>query len=59
MLELLSDARRWYMQIPGAKPESWRYLLENDTLKGVIHADPAFNPLLAALVGTGTGTIRK
>jgi len=48
MLELLTEARRWYQQVPGSTPESWRYLLQFDTLKGVIEADPAFKPLLAA-----------
>ncbi len=48
MLELLTEARRWYQQVPGSSPESWHYLLMNDTLKGVIEADPAFKPLLAA-----------
>ncbi|MEK6693796.1 MAG: hypothetical protein AABY67_00395, partial [Nitrospirota bacterium] len=48
MLELLTEARRWYQQVPGSSPESWRYLLQFDTLKGVVEADPAFKPLLAA-----------
>lgn len=48
MLELLTEARRWYQQVPGSTPESWRYLLQFDTLKGVVEADPAFQSLLAA-----------
>ena len=48
MLELLTEARRWYQQVPGSSLESWRYLLQFDTLKGVVEADPAFKPLLAA-----------
>jgi hypothetical protein len=48
MLEHLQEAQRWYRQLAGASVESWRYLLANDTLKGVIEADPAFKPLLAA-----------
>ncbi len=48
LLELLSEARRWYVQAPGATPASWHYLLQNDTLKGVVEADPAFKPLLTA-----------
>lgn len=47
MLELLTEARRWYQQVPGSSPESWRYLLQLDALKGVIEADPAFQSLLA------------
>ena len=48
MLELLTEARRWYQQVPCSSLESWRYLLQFDTLKGVVEADPTFKPLLAA-----------
>lgn len=48
MLELLTEAHTWYLKVPGATPASWHYLLMNDTLKGVIEADPVFQPLLAA-----------
>jgi hypothetical protein len=48
MLQLLTDARHWYTRLPGASQASWLYLLENDTLKPVVSADPAFKPLLAA-----------
>ena len=48
MLEHLTEARRWYLQVGGASQDSWRYLLANDTLKGVVEADPAFQSLLAA-----------
>jgi tetratricopeptide (TPR) repeat protein len=48
MLEMLTEARRWYLQLAGASVDSWRYLLQNDTLKGVVEADPAFKPLLTA-----------
>lgn len=48
MLELLTDAQRWYLELAGASMDSWRFLLANDNLKGVIEADPAFKPLLAA-----------
>src|SRR5438445_559739 len=48
MLEKLTEARRWYLQLAGASVDSWRYLLLNDTLKGVVEADPAFKPLLTA-----------
>lgn len=48
MLEHLTEARRWYLQVGGASPDSWRYLLANDTLKGVVEADPSFQSLLAA-----------
>jgi hypothetical protein len=48
MVQLLTDAHHWYMRLPGASQASWVYLLGNDTLKGVVNADPAFKPLLAA-----------
>jgi hypothetical protein len=48
MVLLLTDARHWYMRLLGASQASWVYLLGNDTLKGVVNADPAFKPLLAA-----------
>ena len=48
MLERLTEARNWYLQLPGASRDSWRYLLANDILKGVIETDPVFRPLLAA-----------
>ena len=48
MLQLLTDAHHWYMRLPGASQASWVYLLGNDTLKGVVGADPAFKPLLTA-----------
>jgi hypothetical protein len=33
--------------VPDSTPESWRYLLQFDTLKGVVEADPSFQSLLA------------
>ena len=48
MVQLLTDAHHWYMRLPGGSQASWVYLLGNDTLKGVVNADPAFKPLLAA-----------
>jgi tetratricopeptide (TPR) repeat protein len=48
MLELLTEARRWYLQLPGASQNSWQFLLQNDTLKGVIEADPSFQSLFVS-----------
>ena len=48
MFELLKQARDWYEKIPGASPQGWDYLLQNDTLKGLVESDPAFQSLLAA-----------
>lgn len=48
MMAHLTEAQRWYSKLPGASLDSWRYLLGNDTLKGVLEADPVFKPLLTA-----------
>jgi hypothetical protein len=48
MLELLTEARRWYLRLPGASQDSWQFLLLNDTLKGVIEADPSFQSLFVS-----------
>ncbi len=48
MLELLKEARHWYLQIPGATDQSWVFLLQNDTLKGFVETDPAFQSLVIA-----------
>ncbi len=48
MVELLREARRWYRQIPGATDRSWVFLLQNDTLKGLLETDPAFRSLVSA-----------
>jgi hypothetical protein len=47
VLERLTEARDWYLKLPGASPKSWVYLLSNDNMKGVLEADPAFQPLMA------------
>jgi len=48
MLDLLQQAKDWFEKIPGASPQSWAYMLENDTLKGIVETDPTFKSLLAA-----------
>ncbi|NKB80366.1 MAG: hypothetical protein GKS05_00430 [Nitrospirales bacterium] len=48
MLDLFTQARHWFQQIPGANQQSWEYLLQNDTLKGLVETDPAFQSLLTA-----------
>jgi len=48
MLDLLTQARDWFGMIPGSSPQSWAYMLNNDTLKGLVDTDPAFKSLLAA-----------
>jgi hypothetical protein len=48
MLDLLTQARDWFEKIPGSSSQSWAYMLNNDTLKGLVDTDPAFKSLLAA-----------
>ena len=48
MLDLLQQAKDWYEKIPGANPQGWAYMLQNDTLAGIVKTDPAFKSLLAA-----------
>ncbi|MDR4501024.1 MAG: hypothetical protein MRJ96_06185 [Nitrospirales bacterium] len=48
MLELLKQSRGWFEQVPGATPEAWAYMLNNDTLKGFVNTDPSFQALVAA-----------
>lgn len=50
MLGLLQQARDWFEKTPGSSPQSWAYMLHNDTLKGLVENDPAFKSLLAAQV---------
>ncbi len=46
MLKRFAEARHWFKQVAGASPESWRYLLGNETVKAVIDANPEFQSLL-------------
>ncbi|MDT7042399.1 hypothetical protein [Candidatus Nitronereus thalassa] len=48
MLELLTEAKQWYEKIPGSSNQSWAYMLQNDTLKGLVETDPAFRSLLTS-----------
>jgi hypothetical protein len=50
MLDLLQQARDWFEKTPGSSPQSWAYMLHNDTLKGLVENDPAFKSLLAARI---------
>ena len=48
MLQHLTEAKRWFEEIPGKDDAVWRYVLASEGLKAVIDADPMFQPLLAA-----------
>jgi hypothetical protein len=47
MLHHLTEAKRWFDDIPGKDNEIWRYFLDRELLKAVLDADPIFQPILA------------
>ncbi|MFO0698470.1 MAG: hypothetical protein U0236_04515 [Nitrospira sp.] len=47
MLHHLTEAKRWFDDIPGKDDEVWRYFLHRELLKAVLDADPIFQPILA------------
>lgn len=47
MLHHLTEAKRWFDEIPGKDDEVWRYFLHRELLKAVLDADPMFQPILA------------
>jgi hypothetical protein len=48
MLQHLTQAKRWFDEIPGKDDEVWRYFLHSELLKAVLDADPMFQPILAS-----------
>jgi hypothetical protein len=48
MLGHLTEAKRWFDEIPGKDEEVWRYFLHSESLKAVLDADPMFQPILAS-----------
>ena len=48
MLQHLTEAKRWFDEIPGKDEQVWRYFLASDGLKAVLDADPMFQPILAS-----------
>ena len=48
MLRHLTEAKRWFDEIPGKDDEVWRYFLHSELLKAVLDADPMFQPILAS-----------
>ncbi len=47
MLHHLTEAKRWFDEVPGKTDEVWRYFLHSDLLKAILDADPQFQPILA------------
>ncbi len=48
ILERLTEAKRWFAEIPGQTPEIWNFFIGSEQLKMVLDADPIFQPLLAS-----------
>ena len=49
MLQHLTEAKRWFDEVPGKSDEIWRYFLHTELLKAVLDADPMFAPILATI----------
>ncbi|MGQ0666279.1 MAG: hypothetical protein ACT4O4_04520 [Nitrospiraceae bacterium] len=48
MLQHLTEAKRWFDEVPGKDDAVWRYFLHSELLKAVLDADPTFQPILAS-----------
>jgi hypothetical protein len=48
MLQHLTEAKRWFDEVPGKNDEVWGYFLHSELLRAVLDADPAFQQILAA-----------
>jgi hypothetical protein len=47
LLERLTEAKRWFAEIPGQTPEIWNFFIGAESLKAVLDADPVFQPIVA------------
>jgi hypothetical protein len=47
LLERLTEAKRWFAEIPGQTPDIWNFFVGAESLKAVLDADPIFQPVLA------------
>ncbi len=47
LLERLTEAKRWFAEIPGQTPEIWQFFIGAESLKAVLDADPIFQPIVA------------
>ena len=48
ILQRLTDAKRWFAEVPGNNQQIWDFFIGADSLKSVLDADPIFQPLLAS-----------
>ncbi len=49
ILERLTEAKRWFGEVPGHTPEVWNYFIGSEQMKMVLDADPIFQPLWASV----------
>ena len=47
LLERLTEAKRWFAEIPGQTPDIWQFFIGAESLKAVLDADPIFQTILA------------
>ncbi len=47
LLERLTEAKRWFAEVPGQTPDIWNFFIGAESLKAVLDADPIFQPILA------------
>ena len=48
ILKRLTNAKRWFAEVPGNNQQIWDFFIGADSLKSVLDADPIFQPLLAS-----------
>jgi len=48
ILSRLTEAKRWFVEVPGNNQQIWDFFIGADSLKSVLDADPIFQPLLAS-----------
>ena len=48
ILERLTEAKRWFAEVPGQTPDVWNFFIGSEQMKMVLDADPIFQPLLAS-----------
>ncbi len=47
LLGRLTEAKRWFTEIPGQTPDIWNFFVGAESLKAVLDADSIFQPLMA------------
>jgi len=43
----LTEAKRWFDEVPGQTPDIWQFFVGAESLKAVLDADPIFQPISA------------